>query len=52
MSMSTLAQMRQALLDPALNAQFQKMKEEIEEGEKRTKSLQEELEAIQFTPQR
>jgi len=51
LSVSALSQMRQALLDPAVNLQFQKMKEEIEENEKKTKQLQEELDAVQFTPQ-
>jgi len=46
-----LLQARQTLLDPAVNQQFQKMKEELEEAEKKLKHSKEELEAVQFTPQ-
>ena len=49
---SGLAQMRQALLDPGVNLQFQKLKDELEENEKKIKQLQDELDAIQFTPHR
>jgi len=47
---STIAQTRQALLDPAVSIQFQKLKEELKQTQDKLKASQEEAEAVQFTP--
>jgi len=39
------------MLDPTINYQFQKMKEDLKQAEKNLKSAQEEVEAIQFSQQ-
>jgi hypothetical protein len=37
-------------LDPAVNAQFQKLREALEQSEKKLKEKQDELDALQFQP--
>jgi len=39
------------MLDPTVNIQFLRMKEELSETKKKLKQSQEDLEAIQFNPQ-
>lgn len=41
---------KQTLLDPAVNHQFQKLKEALEASEKRLKEKQDELDAVKFQP--
>jgi uncharacterized protein YpuA (DUF1002 family) len=40
------------LLDPMINLQFQRMRDELSESEKKLKETQQELEAVQFNAQR
>lgn len=42
-------QMKQLVLDPAVNKEFQRLKQELEDERKEVKRLQEELEAVTFT---
>jgi hypothetical protein len=51
LKLNGFTQLKQSLLDPAINLQFQKLREESEENEKKLKQAQEELEAVQFTSQ-
>ncbi|KAH7365069.1 hypothetical protein KP509_18G007500 [Ceratopteris richardii] len=44
------AQARRLLLDPAIHAEFTRMKKELESAEKKIKELQDDLGAVQFTP--
>jgi uncharacterized coiled-coil protein SlyX len=41
--------MRQILLDPVVNIQVQKLREELDQAQSKLKSTREELEAVQFT---
>eukprot|EP01116_Phalansterium_solitarium_P020554 TRINITY_DN6108_c1_g1_i1.p1 TRINITY_DN6108_c1_g1~~TRINITY_DN6108_c1_g1_i1.p1 ORF type:complete len:226 (-),score=79.13 TRINITY_DN6108_c1_g1_i1:195-872(-) len=50
-SVSGNQQMRQTLLDPAVNLLIMKMKEELEQTQKKLAEAQEELQAVQFNPQ-
>lgn len=43
-------QARRLLLDPAIHAEFTRMKKELESAEKKVKELQDDLGAVQFTP--
>eukprot|EP00249_Psilotum_nudum_P012942 c24060_g1_i4 orf=234-1286(+) len=43
-------QARRLLLDPAIHAEFTRMKKELENAEKKVKDLQDDLAAVQFTP--
>lgn len=43
-------QARRLLLDPAIHAEFTRMKKELEGAEKKIKELQDDLGAVQFTP--
>lgn len=43
-------QARRLLLDPAIHAEFTRMKKELENAEKKVKELQDDLGAVQFTP--
>ncbi|OAE18096.1 hypothetical protein AXG93_2899s1250 [Marchantia polymorpha subsp. ruderalis] len=45
-----MLQTRRLLLDPAIHAEFTRMKKELEAAEKRVKELQDDLAAVQFTP--
>ncbi|KAL3685712.1 hypothetical protein R1sor_003734 [Riccia sorocarpa] len=45
-----MMQTRRLLLDPAIHAEFTRMKKELEAAEKRVKDLQDDLAAVQFTP--
>lgn len=40
---------KQTLLDPAVNVQFQKLKEALEQSEKKLKEKQDEMDALQFS---
>lgn len=44
-----MLQLRQLLLDPAVAKEFQRLKAELEGKAKEVKSLQEELQAVQFS---
>lgn len=46
----TYSHIKQTLLDPAVNVQFQKLKEALEQNEKKLKEKQDELDALQFSP--
>lgn len=50
MSKPSMQQTRRLLLDPAIHAEFTRMKKELEAAEKRVKELQDDLAAVQFTP--
>ena len=50
MSKPSMQQTRRLLLDPAIYAEFTRMKKELEGAEKRVKELQDDLAAVQFTP--
>ncbi|CAM6093192.1 unnamed protein product [Calypogeia fissa] len=45
-----MLQARRLLLDPAVHAEFTRMKKELEAAEKKVKELQDDLAAVQFTP--
>lgn len=46
----SMQQTRRLLLDPAIHAEFTRMKKELEAAEKRVKELKDDLAAVQFTP--
>ncbi|KAG0554017.1 hypothetical protein KC19_12G056600 [Ceratodon purpureus] len=46
----SIQQTRRLLLDPAIHAEFTRMKKELEAAEKRVKELKDDLAAVQFTP--
>ena len=45
----SLLQVRQLILDPAVQKEFERMKAELEKAAKEVKTLQEELQAVQFS---
>lgn len=47
-----IKEIRTMLLDPMINLQFQRMRDELSESEKKLKETQQELEAVQFNAQR
>nr|XP_024383527.1 FKBP12-interacting protein of 37 kDa-like isoform X1 [Physcomitrium patens]PNR49466.1 hypothetical protein PHYPA_011362 [Physcomitrium patens] len=46
----SMQQTRRLFLDPAIHAEFSRMKKELEAADKRVKELQDDLAAVQFTP--
>lgn len=45
----SIIQLKQLLLDPSTNREFQRLKNEVEESQKEQRRLQDELEAVNFT---